>query len=381
MPADFPIGLDGPDIDLLPPPDPWVALEQLVQGLNDATAAADAVRLTVESVREAVGADAAFWYSVAAGKVTAIHPDHAVDTPVAVGLARNLLHDAPPDREVIATSGPPAALMARSPRSGGCVVAVRLTGKPFDPADGKAARLALRMLLGQRTQALAGTRQLLLGLVHTLTTVIDAKDPYTAGHSERVARIAVLIAEAAGLTEASRGDVFLAGLIHDVGKIAVRDDVLQKPGKLTADEYAEVKEHPLVGDRIVASIKPFEKLRPAVRHHHERWDGTGYPDKLAGEAIPLVARILAVADACDAMMSPRRYRPGLSPVQIDAELERTAGKQFDPAMVAAFMTVRANVYPPIYQKGIGDSAYHAIDALVQGQADGSVLKIRPLGDG
>jgi HD-GYP domain-containing protein (c-di-GMP phosphodiesterase class II) len=194
--------------------------------------------------------------------------------------------------------------------------------------------------------------------------VIDAKDPYTAGHSERVARIATLIAGGCGLSQAAVGDVYLAGLLHDVGKIGTPDAILQKPGRLTAEEYAEVKLHPVIGERIVASIKPFDRLRPAVRHHHERWAGGGYPDGLVGEAIPLYARILGVADAVDAMMSPRRYRPGLTPPAIDRILADETGRQFDPAMVRAFQAVKAQVYPPIYQQGIGDSAHHAVSKML-----------------
>ena len=126
--------------------------------------------------------------------------------------------------------------------------------------------------------------------------------------------------------------------------------------------------------REVARRHPFATafLHMAIdiaRHHHERWDGTGYPDKLAGEAIPLLARVLALADAVDAMMSPRRYRPARSPLDIDAVVEQEKGGQFDPSVVAAFTAVRGRIYPPIYQKGLGESAYHAIDTLVKDQTE------------
>ena len=145
-----------------------------------------------------------------------------------------------------------------------------------------------------------------------------------------------------------------------------------KAAKLTVAEYDEIKQHPLIGEKIVASIEPFRRLCPSVRHHHERYDGSGYPDGLSDEAIPQLARILGVADALDAMMSPRRYRPARSPIEIDAVMTTESGKQFDPVVVAAFMAVRMQIYPPIYQKGIGDSAYHAIETMVENQTETSL---------
>ena len=233
------------------------------------------------------------------------------------------------------------------------------------------------MLLGLRAHAQVATKHLLNGLIHSLTAVLDAKDPYTAGHSERVARIAVLVGKAMGLSEAVVGDLFLAGLVHDIGKIGVRDEVLLKNGKLTDAEFAEIQQHPVIGEKIVASIEPFRRLTPAVRGHHERYDGRGYPDGLAGEAIPLLARVLGVADAVDAMMSPRRYRMARSPVEIDAIITAETGRQFDPAAAAAFMSVRTQIYPPIYQKGIGESAFHAIETIVDNLTDTTA----PLGRG
>jgi hypothetical protein len=359
--------------------EPWAVLESLLQRLTDTAGLSDAVRLTVESARDAAEADAAFWYSVQSGRAGAVTAGCPLSEAACGELARRLLATAGPADELVFAAGePPAALLARSLKSAGCVVAVRFApGRPFTPADGQVAKLALRLLVSQRSQSQANTRQLLLGLLHSLTAVIDAKDPYTAGHSERVARIAVLVGGAAGLSEAAKGDLYLAGLLHDVGKIGTPDAVLQKPGRLTPEEYDQVKHHPTVGERIVASIKPFDKLRPAVRHHHERWDGAGYPDGLAGEAVPLYARVLGVADAVDAMMSPRRYRPGLAPPAIDAILTREAGRQFDPALVQAFAAVKGQVYPPLYQQGIGDSAFHAVDKILDEPLTARLPALRP----
>ena len=140
----------------------------------------------------------------------------------------------------------------------------------------------------------------------------------------------------------------------------------------------EVRQHPIIGERIVASIKPFDRLRPAVRHHHEAYDGRGYPDRLMGENIPLLGRVLAVADACDAMMSPRRYRSARAPHEIDNVFNSESGRQFDPLVVQAFMSVRHEIYPPIYQKGIGESAFHAIETIVDNMTDASMLKLPSL---
>jgi hypothetical protein len=367
------------------PRDPWAPLEQLLQRLTDAGGTSQAVAAAVEAARDAIGADVAYWYSRAGGKVASVVGVRAFSPGPAAALAGELLARLDPGHDAVlwtnpagrpAEGVPDAALLVAGPRTQGCLVAVSFDpARRFDDGDAKAVRMAMKMLLAQRTQQAAGTKQLLHGLLQCLTTVIDAKDPYTAGHSERVARIGVLLARQLGLPAASEGDVYLAGLLHDVGKIGVRDDLLQKPGKLTPEEMTEVRQHALVGDRIVASIRPFERLRPAVRNHHERWDGTGYPDRLAGEAIPVLARVLGVADACDAMMSPRRYRAARTPLEIDRIFTAEAGRQFDPATVRAFMAVRHEIYPPIYQKGIGDSAYHAIEGIVDGLSDGSALRL------
>lgn len=373
-----------------PVPDPWAALEHLLQRLTDSANTAQSVAAAVEATREAVGADAAFWYSKGSGKV--VGPAGPVGFPQdrAAALAKELLARLAPNQDVIRWANPAgkggagvpdSAVLVAGPRTQGCLVAVSFDpARGFGDADAKAVRLAMKMLLAQRTQAAAGTKQLLHGLLHALTTIIDAKDPYTAGHSERVARIAVLVARQMGLSPAAEGDVFLAGLLHDVGKIGIRDELLQKPGKLTTEEVDEIRQHPVIGERIVATIRPFDRLRGAVRNHHERFAGSGYPDQLAGDAIPPLARLLAVADACDAMMSPRRYRSARSPAEIDRIFQEEAGRQFDPQVVRAFMAVRHEIYPPIYQKGIGDSAYHAIEGIVDNLTDASMLRLPKLAD-
>ncbi len=150
----------------------------------------------------------------------------------------------------------------------------------------------------------------------------------------------------------------------DIGKIGIRDSVLRKPGRLTPEEFAHIQEHPVIGDRLVAHVKPLRHLRPGVRNHHERWDGGGYPDRLAGEEIPLQARILAVADSCDAMMHARPYRTALPASRVEETLREGAATQWDPHVVAAFQVCRHDLYT-ICQRGIGDSVCAAVEQALK----------------
>lgn len=181
---------------------------------------------------------------------------------------------------------------------------------------------------------------LLAGVIRALTSAIDAKDPYTCGHSDRVARIAVRLAQEMGYPPEMLSRVYLAGLLHDIGKIGVNDAVLQKPGKLTDEEFDHIKTHVEKGHRILSGLKQLDDILPAVLHHHESWDGTGYPHKLAGEAIPPIARIVAVADAYDAMASNRPYRSRMPNEKIDEIIRKGAGRQWDPQVVEAFFRAR-----------------------------------------
>ena len=212
-----------------------VVLEDLLDTLTETTNAAQALRATVETVREGIGADVAFWYSKHGARANASAGTGPMPVEQYSPFARKLLSAIPTDHDVFrwvnpdtATPDlPTAALVARLPRSGGSVVALKFaTGERFDSGDEEVARMSLRMLVGIRTHAQTATKELLNGLIHSLNAVLDAKDPYTAGHSERVARIAVLIGKQMGLSGALLGDLFLAGLIHDIGKIGVRDEVL-----------------------------------------------------------------------------------------------------------------------------------------------------------
>lgn len=172
--------------------------------------------------------------------------------------------------------------------------------------------------------------------IRSLAAAVDARDHYTSGHSERVAAYAVGIGKMMGLSPEMIDALQVAGLLHDIGKIGVPDSVLNKPGSLTQDEYETIQKHPSVGGNILSRAPQFEIILPAVLHHHERWDGKGYPNGLQGEGIPYIARILAVADTFDAMTSDRPYRNALTLEIAVAELRKNAGSQFDPEMVEAF---------------------------------------------
>lgn len=168
------------------------------------------------------------------------------------------------------------------------------------------------------------------GTVKALIMTIDAKDHYTFAHSEHVARLSTLIADALGLTKNVKDKIKNAASIHDIGKIGIDENILRKKGSLTADEFSEIKKHPGIGAAIVQSVPFLEDAVPVILHHHERYDGKGYPEGLKGEEIPLNARIVMVADAVDAMRNARPYRDSLSMDTILGELINNAGTQFDP---------------------------------------------------
>ncbi|NLX14622.1 MAG: HD-GYP domain-containing protein [Phycisphaerales bacterium] len=175
--------------------------------------------------------------------------------------------------------------------------------------------------------------QLFMGMLHALVNSIDAKDPYTCGHSQRVAWLSRYIAELAGIPEPQRQRVYLSGLLHDVGKIGITDTLLCKTGKLTDEEYQEIKHHPIIGARILEGMKQVEDLVPGVEYHHERIDGKGYSAGLSGDDIPLFGRVVGLADSLDAMTTNRTYRAAL-PLQLAvAEIRRFSGTQFDPRLV------------------------------------------------
>jgi hypothetical protein len=201
-------------------------------------------------------------------------------------------------------------------------------------------------ILGTHQRNLEFFRQhedLLLSFVRSLVSTLDAKDAYTRGHSERVALISRRLGIELGLPEEDLRDIYLSGLLHDVGKIGVDDQILRKSGPLTREEFELVKKHPVIGYNILAGLKNLQAVLPGVRHHHEAYSGRGYPDGLKGESIPLMARIIAVADSYDAMCSDRPYRPGLTVARLEEILTEGAGIQWDPNVVRAYFKVRDDI--------------------------------------
>ena len=211
-------------------------------------------------------------------------------------------------------------------------------------ALGLLVRGASRMLQARSRELLESNRllaQSAFETIESLNATVDAKDPYTAGHSVRVQRIALAIGEQLDLSAESLDALRYAGLFHDIGKIAVPDAILAKPGALDDDEWELIKRHPANGAEIVGRLGWLATAVPLIRHHHERWDGNGYPDRLAGAAIPLEAAVVGLADAWDAMTTDRPYRSALSDDDATAELRRGRGTQFAPAVVDAFFAALA----------------------------------------
>jgi putative nucleotidyltransferase with HDIG domain len=181
-------------------------------------------------------------------------------------------------------------------------------------------------------------RGLFISTIKSLAAAIDAKDPYTRGHSDRVARFSLAIAREMRLEKESLERVQIAALLHDVGKIGIDDAVLRKPDRLTDEEFAVIKRHPAMGANIMAPIKQLKDIIPGMRHHHESFDGNGYPDGLAGAEIPLIARIIAVADTFDAMTSDRLYQKAMDDDFVIKTVMRLSGTRYDPKVVQAFLT-------------------------------------------
>lgn len=183
--------------------------------------------------------------------------------------------------------------------------------------------------------------------IDTLRKAVDKKDPYTRGHSDRVAYISAMIAEVMGFSEDEVEKIRLGGQFHDIGKIGVKDNILTKPGKLTDEEYEEIKKHPVIGYELLEKNNIFKDILPAVRHHHEKFDGSGYPDGLKGNQIPIMARIVCVADSFDAMMSKRSYRDKMDLDYTMDQIEKCSGSQFDPQIARAFKSLMETRYTEI----------------------------------
>ena len=185
--------------------------------------------------------------------------------------------------------------------------------------------------------------------IETLRYTVEAKDAYTKGHSDRVSKYSVLIGKYLGLSEKDLKTLQIGGLFHDIGKIGVPDNILLKETKLTPDEYSEIKNHPSIGAHILSTATIFNDIIPIVKHHHERYDGHGYPSQLKGEDIPYLARIAAIADSFDAMTSKRTYRNPLPIEVVIDEFKKYKGAQFDPALTDVFLDILENHYNEIQE--------------------------------
>jgi putative nucleotidyltransferase with HDIG domain len=223
----------------------------------------------------------------------------------------------------------------------GCLYALDKNHGDFDSADSKLLNSIANesAIYLENAILFEDVHGLMMGLLHSLTSAVDAKDAYTCGHSERVAVLSKLLARQYGLDESQVERIYMAGLLHDVGKIGVPEAVLRKPGRLTVEEFEQMKRHPAIGAKILQDVKQIQDIIPGVLHHHERFDGRGYPDGLSGHNIPMMGRIICLADCFDAMTSTRTYRKAM-PLEVTlADIRRCSGTQFDPALTEAFLTI------------------------------------------
>ena len=215
--------------------------------------------------------------------------------------------------------------------------------KPYDVQELK-ARVQSLLRLKRYTDDLESAESVILSLAMT----VEARDRYTQGHCERLAHYACLLGEAVGCRDDELRALRLGGYLHDVGKIAVPDAVLQKPGSLTDAEYDVIKQHPIVGERLCGSLRSLAPVRPIVRHHHERLDGLGYPDRLQGDDVPLLAQIVGIVDVYDALTTERPYRGAMSDEDAFAELRREAADGLRrPGLVEAFIEARGTELSPV----------------------------------
>ncbi len=207
---------------------------------------------------------------------------------------------------------------------------------------------SIEALVRRLKKALRQNQELFLETIQTLAAAIDAKDPYTHGHSERVSSYSMAIARHLDLTQEEVFRVRIAAILHDVGKLGIRDGILNKPGGLSEEEFAVMRQHPGIGAQIMSPISTLKDIIPGIRNHHETWDGKGYPDHLEGEDIPMVARIIGVADTFDAMTTNRPYQDAMTLDFVLSKIRSMSGTRFDPAVIEAFLAAveSGDISPP-----------------------------------
>ena len=262
----------------------------------------------------------------------------------------------PRGHELLTEIGYGSSIAACPIRSCGRTTGVLLVGERRDRngeipsidlklADATAGHLAIHL---ENAKLYRDLDKMFLGTLEAVVAAIDAKDPYTRGHSQRVAALSRELARVVGIEEPTLKQIHIAGLVHDVGKIGVPEAVLCKPGKLDDSEFAAIRMHPQIGWRILRDIPQFSGMLDGVLSHHERWDGRGYPNGLAGQEIPLIARIIALADSFDAMSSNRTYRAKRPRHVVLEEVQRCAGAQFDPDLVGPFLRLDFEDYDRLH---------------------------------
>jgi HD-GYP domain-containing protein (c-di-GMP phosphodiesterase class II) len=239
----------------------------------------------------------------------------------------------------------------------GCLFALNKMRGDFDSQDSKLLNSIANesAIYLENVNLFEDMQDLNMGLLHSLTSAVDAKDTYTCGHSERVALLARQVAMEAGITQIAPERIYMAGLLHDVGKIGVPESVLQKTGRLTPEEFEQMKKHPQIGARILRDIKQIRDIIPGVMYHHERYDGRGYPEGLVGEDIPIMGRLICLADCFDAMTSNRTYRKALPLEVAMTEIRRCSGTQFDPGLTEAFLRIGAENFRTLLQSQQGSA--------------------------
>ena len=224
-----------------------------------------------------------------------------------------------------------------------------------------AISVEIKKLINNLEEKLKREKELTEKIVKSLVRGIEIRDSYTRGHSERVAFFSKRIAEAMGLKKEEVEAIYIAGLLHDIGKIGIPDSILLKPGKLSKEEYEIIKFHPLLSYELLKHIDVLKDSLPGIKYHHERWDGSGYPEGLKGDEIPLQARILAVADSFDAMTSDRIYRKGIPKAQAITELRKLSGKDYDPEVVENALYILLNETPPPSEEFISPELLNLIE--------------------
>jgi HD-GYP domain-containing protein (c-di-GMP phosphodiesterase class II) len=334
----------------------WDAVERFARQAPVLSDVRDLITQALRAVRDGIKADVAC-YCPEVGEVHQIG-DRTLHEDWCREFTRQLLEETPGvERQLLRSHLPIIGNLTNTPASAALVrvsrskptwlVALRFQpDQPFLAVDVKIMSVIRQILVQEqrRRRIMGKMSDTLFWLVHCLTSTIDSQGSFWEGHSERVAKMAVRVGQQMELPGALLSDLYFAGLLHDLGRARLDEKLLLKPGPLSSEEWDQVRQGPVLADSIMATVQPLQHLRSAVRNHHERYDGQGYPDRLTGRDIPLLARILGAADACDAMLSSRPHRPGMSPEEIDSAFKAGAGAQWDPQVIEKLMACRSEVY-------------------------------------